>query len=314
MGGVLANILSSIFMLLSTPILIFGGFILVYFYHVQSFGIVSDWFYVLPYAFYSCGAINFLGSILISVFQIIPAGLSKKLFLTILSIFLIASCILNGVSAYGCNELHSIILQQNFLSVDSGGIMEQYMHDQSFQESWDDLQRQFFCCGVLLFNNGFLDWKNSYGALNNSVPDSCCHVESLHCGRHVYDGSLPPMQIYTHGCMTVIQSKLEDQLTYMLLVFMIISISMMLISLVCLILALCFTQTQFSSTGSANNGHYRSYKTDGSPLHNINGGWEEQGRPSKYIPLPPTITQTNRDIRARSKPVDLYTTQMSCDV
>ena len=52
---------------------------------------------------------------------------------------------------------------------------------------------------------------------------------------------------------------------------------MMLISLVCLILALCFTQTKFSSTGSVNNGNYRSYKTDGSTLHSISGGWEEQG-------------------------------------
>ena len=342
MGGILASILSSLLMFLSTPILFFGGFILIYFYHVQSFGIVSDWFYVLPYAFYSCGAINFLASIFISIFQILPANLCKRLFLTVLCIFLVVSCLLNGISSYGCNELHSIILQQNFLSADSGGIMDQYMSDPSFQESWDDLQRQFFCCGVLLFNNGFLDWKNSYGKLNNSVPDSCCHVESLHCGSHVYDGSLPPMQIYTHGCMTVIQSKLENELTYMLLVFMVLSISMMMISLICLILSLCISHTQVDTHspgigqfrshkdnigqhGSHNIGQNRSHKNkigqygshkenaESGAVYNI-PGWEVQGRPSRYIPLPSIIPQAKEERSARNRPVDLYTTQESGEV
>ena len=124
MGGVLANILSSLLLLLSTPILIFGGFILVYFYHVQSFGVVSDWFYFLPYAFFACGVINLITSISISIFQIIPTGLCKTLFLMVLCVFLVVSCILNGISTYGCSELHSIILQQNFLSVNIGGIMD----------------------------------------------------------------------------------------------------------------------------------------------------------------------------------------------
>ena len=104
MGGVIANILSSLLLLLSTPILIFGGFILVYFYHVQSFGVVS----------------NLIASITISIFQIIHTGLCKTLFLMDLCVFLIVSCILNGISTYGCSELHSIILQQNFLSVNIG--------------------------------------------------------------------------------------------------------------------------------------------------------------------------------------------------
>jgi hypothetical protein len=344
MGGVLVNILSSLLLLLSTPIHIFGGFILVYFYHVQSFGVVSDWFYFLPYAFFSCGVINLITSISISIFQIIPTGLCKTLFLMVLCIFLIVSCILNGISTYGCSELHSIILQQNFLSVNIGDIMDEYMSDPSFQESWDNLQRQFFCCGILNFNNGFLDWKNSYGRQNNSVPDSCCHVESLYCGSHIYDGSLPPQMIYTHGCMTIIQSKLENELTSLLLVFMVISISMMLIGLICLILSLCTANTrpelEALSVSSSVIGQYRAnqtvadtdpvigqyrahqtvadtdhLRTDGSSVPNIPCDWGEQRRPSRYTPLPPTIMESRKQKdRGRNRPVDLYTTQVSSEV
>eukprot|EP00092_Neocalanus_flemingeri_P021988 GFUD01023846.1.p1 GENE.GFUD01023846.1~~GFUD01023846.1.p1 ORF type:complete len:360 (+),score=86.19 GFUD01023846.1:63-1142(+) len=325
MGGVLANILSSLLMLLSTPILIFGGFILIYFYHVQSFSVVSEWFYVLPYAFFSCGVINLFNSVIISIFQAIAPGVGKTFLLIILSIFLIVSCILNGISAYGCSELQSIILQQSFLSVDTGSIMDQYMNDHSFQSAWDNLQRQFFCCGTLLFNNGFFDWKFGYGKLNNSVPDSCCHEESFGCGSHIFDGSLPPMKIYTHGCLTVIQSKLESELTSLLLVFMTISLSVMLISLICLVLSLCTANTrpemEHVTESSSVIGHYQPSKIVADTDHvRVDGSsvpmdWGEQMRPYRHTHLPPTNMESRgyKD-RTRNKVVDLYTTQVSSEV
>jgi len=84
------------------------------------------------------------------------------------------------------------------------------MEEETFRLSWDRLQRQFQCCGTINFNTGYRDWKSSFGAANNSVPDSCCHEESLNCGSGIYSGSLPPMSIHHHGCLTVIQ---ESELT-----------------------------------------------------------------------------------------------------
>ena len=327
MGGVLANILSSLLMLLSTPVLIFGGFILIYFYQVQSFGVVSEWFYLLPYSFFACGVINFLGSVFLAIFQVVPPSGCKAFLLIILSTFLIVSCVLNAISAYGCSELQSIILQQSFLSVDTGSIMEQYMTDPSFQSSWDNLQRQFFCCGALRFNNGFHDWKGSYGKINNSVPDSCCHIESFDCGSHIFDGSLPPMTIYTHGCLTVIQSKLESELTSLLVVFMTISICVMLIALICLVLSLCTANTrpevELVAESSPMIGQYRSHKIVADTDHlRLDGSSVcapmdkgEQARQGRYTPMPQTNMESRgqRD-RARDKVVDLYTTQVSSEV
>ena len=93
------------------------------------------------------------------------------------------SGIVNGVSAYGCMELRSIILQQHFLSIDMSDILDKYMKEEQFRYNWDNLQRQYFCCGTFNFNIGYTDWKNFYN--NNSVPDSCCHIESPECGGKI---------------------------------------------------------------------------------------------------------------------------------
>ena len=150
--------------------------------------------------------------------------------------------------------------------------------------------------------------------------------------------------IYTHGCMTIIQSKLENELTSLLLVFMVISISMMLIGLICLILSLCTANTrpelEALSDSSSVIGQYRAHqtmadtdpaigqyrahktvagtdhlRTDGSSVPNIPCDWAEQRRPSRYTPLPPTIMESRKHKdRARNRPVDLYTTQVSSEV
>ena len=87
------------------------------------------------------------------------------------------------MSAYGCIELRSIILQQHFLSIDMSDILDKYMKEEQFRYNWDNLQRQYFCCGTFNFNIGYTDWKNFYN--NNSVPDSCCHIESPECGGKI---------------------------------------------------------------------------------------------------------------------------------
>ena len=65
--------------------------------------------------------------------------------------------------------------------------------------------------------------------------------------------------------MTIIQSKLENELTSLLLVFMVISISMMLIGLICLILSLCTANTrpelEALSDSSSVIGQYQAHKT-----------------------------------------------------
>ena len=122
-------------------------------------------------------------------------------------------------------------MQQTFLSLRTGEIIERYVREPGFRTAWDDLQRQFFCCGTNLFNVGFEDWKHIYGRENNSVPDSCCQRwisltlasyivfisrESEACGAGALAASAPSLVVHTHGCLAVLQAKLETELITLL--------------------------------------------------------------------------------------------------
>ena len=169
------------------------------------------------------------------------------------------------------------LLQQTFLSLRTGEIIERYVTEPDFSSGWDDLQRQFFCCGTNLFNTGFEDWKHIYGRENNSVPDSCCQRwqnfvhpilvsfcrESEACGAGALAASAPSLVVHTHGCLAVLQAKLETELMTLLTgaqvqlrnlsnlhrnrisrnprnyFSQVLSILVLLVSLICLIVGLC---------------------------------------------------------------------------
>ena len=233
-------LLSSVLMILSSPLLLFASLILLYVYRLQSFLLVSEWFHLLPDLFFLSAALNLLSGVTGPLTAILQcAGRARKASLLLFSSLLLTSCVSAAISAYGCTELQSIILQQKFLATNIGRMMEQYMTDQNFRVSWDSLQTQYQCCGTLNFNTGYAVWKNSYGRHNNSVPDSCCHQPAYNCGSHVFDGTIPPLHIHTHGCFTVIQSKLEQEVTLILTVTMVLQVVMMILTLVTLILSLC---------------------------------------------------------------------------
>ena len=233
-------LLSSLLLILSSPLVLFVSLILLYFYRLHSFLLVSDWFNQLPDLLLLSAALNLSSGLTGTLVALLECGGRTRLVSLLLSSsLLLASCLTAATSAYGCTELQSIILQQKFLSINIGWMMEQYMTDHQFRRSWDSLQTQYLCCGTLNYNTGYLDWKNSYGRDNNSVPDSCCHQPSLHCGSHIFDGASPPLNIHTHGCFTVVQNKLEQEVTLLLTVTMVVQVVMMFLTLLTLMLSIC---------------------------------------------------------------------------
>ena len=148
------------------------------------------------------------------------------------------------------------------------------------------------CCGGLHFGDGFNTWS---GILGGDVPDSCCHIESPQCGSNIFDGSLPPMKIYTNGCMTVIQSKMENEVTSLIMVFMVLSAVMVVISLASLILSLCTG----SPTSGIYTGGYKAHRTMGELDHTLTDG---------------SVHTKDRYSSVPGPKVDLYTTKMSSEV
>ena len=89
-----------------------------------------------------------------------------------------------------------------------------------FQAVWKDskftlvFSGEFMCCGGYSYNMGYQDWKHTMlGGQFNSVPDSCCLKISNKCGQDIFrmtDQRRLVEQINTHGCITVMQRRLED--------------------------------------------------------------------------------------------------------
>ena len=70
------------------------------------------------------------------------------------------------------------------------------------------------------------------------MPVHCISLQPAHnCGSHIFDGVLPPLSIHTHGCLTVIQTRLEHDLTLILDLVMGLQVVMMLTALLSLVVS-----------------------------------------------------------------------------
>ena len=98
-------------LILTAPLFLFGGFIMVFFYHVDTIDIASPWFSLLPKLFFGSGFNNLFCATTLTSFRLLPASLVKRGLFLLLMLFLFTSCLISGISTYGCFELQSIILQ-----------------------------------------------------------------------------------------------------------------------------------------------------------------------------------------------------------
>ena len=110
-GGLITDVVGALVLVLSAPLFLFGGFIMVFFYHVDTLDIASPWFSLLPKFFFSSGFNNLFCAASVISFRLLPISLFKKALFLLLILFLFTSCLLSGISTYGCFELQSIILQ-----------------------------------------------------------------------------------------------------------------------------------------------------------------------------------------------------------
>ena len=102
-----------------------------------------------------------------------------------------------------------------------------------FRSKWDALQKHLRCCG----GNNYLDFDNRLKPdLNGDcVPKSCCINDEI-CNRSENNCKTAALnlftQIYTAGCMTIVENLYKTELDSGLLVY---AIAIAIIALICVV-------------------------------------------------------------------------------
>ncbi|XP_062453419.1 CD63 antigen [Rhea pennata] len=82
--------------------------------------------------------------------------------------------------------------------------MEKYGEDKALRETVDELQRDFDCCGA----NNYTDWADIAPFKgNDTVPRSCCRVNTTSCNVHP-----SPSTVYEKGCLQSIEAWMKKNI------------------------------------------------------------------------------------------------------
>ena len=123
--------------------------------------------------------------------------------------------------------------------------LENYKSSSATRAKWDSLHREFSCCGGLNFADGYKIWRNAdIGLQSNSVPDSCCLRPSEGCGRNVFreETDLTVNRIiFTHGCVTIMEPKLNGQVVPVLLGYAGVGTVLALVQLLAVVFACAYS-------------------------------------------------------------------------
>ena len=114
-------------------------------------------------------------------------------------------------------------IQTGLLDADVIPELTLYETDPWVMYKWDTIQREFTCCGGYSYINGYMDWKHTLlGGAHNSVPDSCCLIETPQCGANIFaitDLRVVIAKIHTHGCLTIMLRRLDTHVKVRQFVF-----------------------------------------------------------------------------------------------
>lgn len=241
--GLLA--VANVILLVASTVLVFLGSALVTFYHLDKLDFISPYFYIVPYIMVGLGVVSFL----LALFGIVAGCSESRPLLVLFSIAMIVIFVTQLVGVFTAMELRGVINSgEQFSGANVVTDVADYGENPYTRSKWDTLQKEFHCCGGVNFNTGYMTWRTSdIGSKNNAVPDSCCLEPQEKCGHGIFDQSFETIthKIYTHGCLNIIESKLEGQVVPVLLGYAGVGTVLALIQLLTIVFA-CSYSAQIS--------------------------------------------------------------------
>jgi len=249
MGAYLPILLAlNLVLLISSTAMLYLGSILVNFYLLPSLSLVSSHFATVPYLILVIG----IALLVISIFGFIAAGSKSRIGLVVYSVLMGATFVVQLASVFTTLELRNEMIARvlNAAPQDVYLDMEQYWMDPDVKEKWDTLQRDFQCCGVLQHNTGYKDWQriSNWGGVGgrtrHGVPDSCCLTEVNNCGlgagEGIFQDLYPGHSIFTHGCLTILEGRLERDVEPVLISYIGCAVVLALLQILGLVLAAAY--------------------------------------------------------------------------
>jgi len=242
-----AAIFINIILLISSLILIGTGASLMGFYRIQMLEVITVDFLIVPTVLTGGG----IFTLIISIFGIMAIAKEDACLTTTYSILVgIDVLILLGGIVSSVRLIFDI--QVGFLNADVIPELASYETNSWVRYKWDTIQREFTCCGGYGYAQGYTDWKHtSIGGARNSVPDSCCLYEAHGCGSDLFkinDLRVIVLKINIHGCLAVMQRRLETHVTLILVIFAGVGSILAVVQLLAIVLACCLANT-FSGEG-----------------------------------------------------------------
>ncbi|XP_023344482.1 CD63 antigen [Eurytemora carolleeae] len=205
-------------LLVSSLILIGTGSSLMGFYRIHMLEVITLDFIIVPTVLTGGG----LFTLLVSFFGFAAVAKEDSCLLTCFSVLLgVDFCILVAGIISSVRLLFDI--QIGFLDADVMTELSAYETNSWVRYKWDTMQTEFTCCGGYGYAQGYMDWKKTtMGGSRNSVPDSCCLFVSPGCGSNLFevnDIRVVIGKINVHGCITVMQRRMETHVTVILMLF-----------------------------------------------------------------------------------------------
>ena len=219
---------SHLTLLVSSLIMIGTGAGLMGFYRLHMLEIISVEFLVVPLLMLIGGVFAFITAIVgfYSVMQRDSCLLITHASFSTLEFLILVAGIISSVRLI-------FYIQTGLFNADVVPELRLYETNSWVRYKWDTMQSEFLenglflnfsrqktilgeftCCGGYSFTMGFTDWKHTIlGSQYNSVPDSCCLKESIKCGANIFAMTDPKKvfsQIHTHGCIAVMQRRLDE--------------------------------------------------------------------------------------------------------
>ena len=234
--------LLNLLLVLSSLILMGTGASLMGFYRIQMLEVITIDFVIVPTVLTGGGILT----LLIAVFGLLAITREDHC-LTIAYSVLVGVNVLILLGGIISSVRLLFDIQVGFLNADVIPELSSYETNSWVQYKWDTIQREFTCCGGYGYAQGYTDWKHtSMGGARNSVPDSCCLYESHGCGADLFkidDLRVIVLKINVHGCLAVMQRRLETHVTLILMVFAGVGSILAVVQLLCIVLACCLANS-----------------------------------------------------------------------